>query len=322
MAETLTLTLATLTPPLPPTGSGGDTLRRLRSLMPSSWFPRAGLYGTQDGPLLLAGASTGHMPQGLNVSLDGGTTFQPVTTFSPGNPWMATGPALPPGNYSVKVQDSGFPAVKSNAVPVAVLLPSAAATVTVLQILLTGPGTALAAAYGLIAYVKAQMRLATSVGGMLDLWAYDFFGYWLRRRPSEADGPFIVRIQQNLLAPLVTRAAMIEALTNLLGIAPTIFEPFSVLDAGAYRNRHTAYGVSRYGSRLMPAQCFITVNRPPAALTGQIPAYGSPLTGYGSPGAYYFPAASLAGTVQDSEILATINRTKAAGVICWTNVEG
>jgi hypothetical protein len=322
VAETLTLTLATLTPPLPPTGSAGDTLRRLRGLMPSSWFPRAGLYGTQNGPLLLAGTSTGRMPQALNVSLDGGTTFQPVTTFTPGNPWMATAPTLPPGNYSVKVQDAAFPALKSNAIPVAVLLPSAAATVTVLQILLTGPGTALAAAYTLIAYVKAQMRLATSIGGMIDLWAYDFFGYWLRRRPSEQDGPFIARIMQNLFAPLVTRAGMVSALTNLLGVAPTIFEPFSVLDAGAYSNKHTAYGVSRYGSRLMPAQCFITVNRPAIIVPGQIPAYGAPNTAYGAPTAYYFPAAGLAGVVQDSEILATINRTKAAGVICWVNIQG
>ena len=325
--ETIVLTRAA-TQQLPPaTGSLGDMLNRLRRLLPYGWFPEEGFFTGQGGPLLLAGISNGGPPLGLNVSLDGGITWQRTTNFVTSaiplnDPWAAVGPVVGPGNYMVCVQDAGRPSVKSNIRELFILAGYTSAVAPVLTAILSGPAAALSRIYGLIQFVKAQMRLASSTGGWIDLWAYDFFGTWLRRRPTEADAPFITRIGQNLLAPLVTRQAMIEALTNLTGDAPTIFEAFNTGDAGCYDAPATAYGVARYGSLLMPAQVLINVNRPPTSLAGPIPAYGAPYGGYGVGIAFYFPEAEFPGIAQDAEILATINRTKAAGVVCWVNTDG
>jgi hypothetical protein len=85
----------------------------------------------------------------------------------------------------------------------------------VLDTVLAGVGTAMAAAYNLLAFARAQMRLATSTGAFLDLFSFDFFGNGLLRRPGELDPAYGARISANLLAPKNTRAAVIEAVTLL-----------------------------------------------------------------------------------------------------------
>ena len=326
-AETIVLTRATPQQLPPATGSLGDMLNRLRRLLPYGWFPEEGYFLGQGGPLLLAGYSNGGPPRGLNVSLDNGITWVATTNYVTSSvpindPWTASGPVVGPGNYHILVQDAAKPSVRSNIKQLSILSGYTSAVAPVLTAVLSGPAAALSRIYGLIQFVRAQMRLVSSRGGWIDLWAYDFFGNWLRRRATEGDAPFITRIEQNLLAPLVTRQAMIEALTNLTGEAPTIFEAFNTGDAGCYDAAATAYGIARYGSLLMPAQVLINVNRPPASLAGPIPAYGAPYGGYGVGIAFYFPEAEFPGVAQDAEILATINRTKAAGVVCWVNTDG
>lgn len=327
------LTLITATPAAAPaaTGSLGDMLNRLRGLLPAGWFPRDGLFAGQGGPLNLSGTIAGRVPAGINVTVDGGQTWAPASNYAVsggvlvgGAPltWTATGPVVQPGVSEIAVQDAARPDVVSNTLPLTILAGYTSAVDAVVVAILSGPAAVLARLYALVAFVRAQMRLSSSVGGWIDLWAYDYFGYWIRRRPTEQDAPFITRIQQNLLAPLVTRAAMVEALTNLTGEAPTIFEPFNAADAACYGSPQAGYGFCQYGSLLMRAQALIIVNQPASSAAGPIPAYGSPQGGYGAGCMYYFPASQFPGVAQIEEVRATINRTKAAGVICWVAAEG
>ena len=332
-AEVLTLTKASPAPSVAARGSLGDMLNRLRALLPQGWFPRDGMFAGLGGPLLLAGTATGGPPSWLNVSVDGGITWRTVSNYvvhsTPSlgtgivnSAWTAVGPDVGPGAFNVQVEDAGQISVKSNFLLLAVLDGYTSAAAPVLTAILSGPAAALARIYSLIAFVRAQMRLQSSTGGWIDLWAYDFFGPALRRRATEQDAPFVTRIGQNLLAPLVTRQAMVQALTNLTGEAPDIFEAFNTTDAGCYGAPTSAYGIARYGSQLMNAQCLIKVNRPPSSLAGPIPAYGSPMSAYGIGASFYFPASEFPGVAQNAEILATINKVKAAGVICWVNTGG
>jgi hypothetical protein len=83
----------------------------------------------------------------------------------------------------------------------------------------------------LLQYVSLQTRLATCTDGFLDLFANDFFGNKLRRHSAESDASYRKRIQSNLLAERVTRTGLYNALLNLTGRAPIMFEPWNALDS-------------------------------------------------------------------------------------------
>lgn len=104
---------------------------------------------------------------------------------------------------------------------------------------LGGIADAMAWAYSNVGYVKAQSRLQTSVGFMVDLFAYDYLGTHLLRRPAEPDTAFIPRIQKEIFRERVTRKGMIQALTDLTGNAPIIIEPFFEPDCGGWSSRTT-----------------------------------------------------------------------------------
>lgn len=198
----------------------------------------------------------------------------------------------------------------------------------ILDSVLAGCAAALSYAYGFLNFAKQQMRLATSSGGFLDLYAYDFFGFGLLRRTGEGDASYIARISANLFAPKVTRQAMVDALTELTGKTPTIFEPWNPIDTGGFFNPANptsgtglGYGAAGgYGSRLMPAQCFITVYAPTTGSAAVLSGYGGILGGYGVGRMGYISSAQSTGSIVNAEIYKTINATKAAGVICWTQV--
>jgi hypothetical protein len=190
----------------------------------------------------------------------------------------------------------------------------------VLDAVLSGAASALSTIYGLFAFVRGQMRLATSTGGFLDIFAHDFFGYGLLRRAGEADGPYAARIKAALLAPTVTRAAMVGAILRLTGRVPVIFEPFNSGDTGGY-GVACGYGAGgAYGSYAMPAQFLITVFRPTGIGTPYVGGYGSSVGGYGAGRLEYVTAAAATGAVEDAAIYATINSTRAAGVVAWTQI--
>jgi hypothetical protein len=192
----------------------------------------------------------------------------------------------------------------------------------VLDTVLAGCASALSSIYCFLAFVRAQMRLATSTGGFIDIWAFDFFGYSLLRKPSEGDAAYQARITANLLAPRVTRQAMVQSLTTLTGRAPVIFEPFYPQDTGAYNTNTIGYGVAGgYGSYNLPAQAFVTAYRPTVIGPAYVGGYGSSVGGYGVGRLEYIASSSESASIQDEEIYAAITQTKAVGVTVWTQIE-
>ena len=199
----------------------------------------------------------------------------------------------------------------------------------ILDGVLSGPAWALSWAYSLIQYVQLQQRIATATDVFLDLAARDYFGGTLTRNGGETDSVFSARIQAALLPAAATRSAMIAALTNLTGTAPGIFEPFNPLDTGAYNYGGLGYNVAGgYGSLALPAQAFITAYRQASGGIPLLSGYSAQATaptyapgGYGTGLIAYATLAQAATQVQDSEIYATVARTQAAGVTCWTRIE-
>ncbi|SDR37730.1 hypothetical protein SAMN05443245_5259 [Paraburkholderia fungorum] len=131
--------------------------------------------------------------------------------------------------------------------------------------LLTGISSVFATMYLLVMFFWAQTRLDTSTGGWIDIWASDFLGTSLPRKPNETDASYIARIKLAIFGAKGTRPAMVTALTNLTGRAPIIFEPARPLDSGcmgANTGVASFCGVSRMGSIACPFGALITAFRP------------------------------------------------------------
>jgi hypothetical protein len=176
--------------------------------------------------------------------------------------------------------------------------------------------------YSLIAFAKLQTRISTATGFFLDLIAFDYFGRLIRRRVAEMDAPFMVRIKKELVRERVTRAGMIQALTDLTGRAPIVFEPSSTFDAGGY-GTHCGYGVAGgYGNVALNNQVFLTVYRPGLQGVPDVDGYGGGLGGYGVGAIEYVGPDMMTGAVTDADIYATIEATKPTGTICWTKLLG
>jgi hypothetical protein len=185
---------------------------------------------------------------------------------------------------------------------------------------LGGLSDQLAWVYSFIAYAKQQTRITTSAGLFLDLTAYDYFGRFIRRRAGELDAAFMPRIKKEILRERVTRKGMIQALTDLTGKAPIIFEPRSTYDAGGY-GTHCGYGVAGgYGNIVLNNQVFLTVYRPGLQGVPGVDGYGGSIGGYGVGAIEYVGPSMIVGAVTDSDIYATIEATKPSGAICWTKL--
>lgn len=190
----------------------------------------------------------------------------------------------------------------------------------ILDALLSGIAFHLIFVRAFIAYSKLQTRVATATGAFLDLAAFDFFRNRISRRRDEADGTYSKRIRREVLRPRATRDAIIQAVTDLTGTAPDVFEPFNPGDCGGYGVGTLAYGgvvvsvptlggyasplggygggaicygtpsgggvtgggSGRYGSLSLPNQIFLTVHRPAGAFPnlGLCGGYGTGFLAY------------------------------------------
>lgn len=190
----------------------------------------------------------------------------------------------------------------------------------VLDAVLGGLGQSWAGIYGLLQQVKAQARIATADGIFLDIASQDYLGAGLPRRAGEADAAFSSRLRLNLLAPRATRAAVVEAVTNLTGRNPVVFEPLNATDTGGY-NASNGYGVAGgYGSLSMPYQFLLTVYRPNDLPANHAGGYGVGPGGYGAAPMFYASAAELAGNVSDADIYAAIASVTPTSAIAWTRL--
>ncbi len=147
--------------------------------------------------------------------------------------------------------------------------PGATSSATpVLDGVLSGIGYGWAYCHAFIQFVAQQSRLSSAAGSFLDMICVDFFGTTIKRMSNEADDRFRGRIRTNLLLPRATRLALSQAITALLGVPPTLFEPFRAADTGGYGGAAApsagggggyATAGMRLGSSIMPFQYLVEV---------------------------------------------------------------
>jgi hypothetical protein len=204
----------------------------------------------------------------------------------------------------------------------------------VLDAVLTGFASVAASVYALLAYVTLQTRISTATDGFIDLISLDFFGRRFQRRPTEADPSYRARILKEVVRTRGTIASIKQVLLDLTGREPLIFEPPRPA-AGGYGIAcgyglggpvAPAYDISSagaYGSPSYPAQVFITAYRP--IITYGVPnvnGYNGYLGGYGVGAIEYVAMPGEAeGVIDDAAILAAVESVRAAGVVCWVNIQ-
>ena len=173
--------------------------------------------------------------------------------------------------------------------------------------------------YSLISYAKLQSRVAWATGIFLDIISKDYFGLYLPRKTNEQDADFRARIQKELIRERVTRKGMNDALTDLTGKAPYIFEPWNTGDTGAWDIGNIAFDVAgAWGDICLPAQSFVNVIPPGAGIAGA-PGWDCAPLGW-DVGGMWGDMSLIAGTITDDDIYDTINRTRPTGAIVWTQL--
>jgi hypothetical protein len=195
-------------------------------------------------------------------------------------------------------------------------------TAPVLDGLLAGLGWGWSWVYSLLLYVQLQTRIATATDVWFDIIASDFFGDRLQRRAGQDDAAFRLLIQSNLLREHGTRQAIINAVEDLTGRVPTIFEPMRTTDTGGYTLGGTGYGVAGgWGSMALPFQCFVTAYRPSGSGIALVSGWGGPAGAYGSGAIEYASLARVQGQVTDSDIMSAIAAVLPVAAIAWTRIQ-
>jgi hypothetical protein len=166
----------------------------------------------------------------------------------------------------------------------------------------------------------AQTRIATATGSFIDMIALDFFGSRVRRRVAEADDPFRVRVLREMRRERGTRAAVIAALVDLTGRVPQVFEPARPGDTGAW-NGQIGYGVAgRWGSLMLPRQCFVTAFRPAGQGIAQVSGWGGTIGGYGIGAVCWADHTAIGGQVTDTDIAEAVADVMPAASIAWLRI--
>jgi hypothetical protein len=180
--------------------------------------------------------------------------------------------------------------------------------------------------YALLAYAKAQTRIATASGIWLDMIASDYFGLRVARGAGEADDGLRARISIELRRERGTRAAVVAAVADLTGQAPAIFEPSRSTDTGGWGaaggpGTGIGYGAAGgWGSLSLPFQFFVTAYRPAGRGIAEVGGWGDPAGGYGVGAVEYVAASGLSGGVTDAAVYAAIADVLPVGAIAWTHI--
>lgn len=132
----------------------------------------------------------------------------------------------------------------------------------ILDAMLQGPAWALAFIYGLYAYAKLQIRIATATEGWLDIAAFDYFGPTILRKVGQSDGSFRAVIQASILRERNTRKALIKVLQDVTGRTPVLLEPSVVSDTGAWDSPYGYWDTQGAWGGTLPYQMFLIAYRP------------------------------------------------------------
>ena len=170
-------------------------------------------------------------------------------------------------------------------------------------------------AYSLLSSVKAQGRIKTSSGYMLDISAQDHFGPGnFPRRAGESDPSYSARIIAERFRPLGTKPSMISVLQDTTGLTTHVFEPAlnGACDGACFADDPN----SLLGSYDMPWEAFIEVQRPPGP---GIPAsMGFTEHDFADSTLFAADASLYESAIEDAEIMRAVSTTLPAGVKGWT----
>lgn len=191
---------------------------------------------------------------------------------------------------------------------------------------------ALAGIYNFINFAKLQARIGTTKNWFVDLVAYDFFGLRILRRTAETDAAFQVRIIKEIFRQRVTRAGVIQAISDQTGQAPQFFEPWNPADTGGLGDGSFSLGGLDAVPDVVTAIGFNGLGELYFGLPGYGPGGYSPGSGFlGSLHLpfqefiiAYRPSATFVaqyGPVSDSDIYANVAATTAAGVTSWVWIQ-
>ncbi len=191
-------------------------------------------------------------------------------------------------------------------------------TTPVLDGVLSGLASAWSWLYDFIAYARLQTRIATATDTWLDGISGDFFGARLLRATLEPDNAFRARILRELTRARATRPAIVQALIDLTGRAPEIFEPARAADTGGY-GLAMGYGVAgAWGSLSLRCQLFVTAYRPLGTGIALFPGWGD--GAWSSGASAYADLAMIAVQVTDADIYAAIADVLPAAVTAWSRI--
>ena len=191
----------------------------------------------------------------------------------------------------------------------------------VLEAVLAGLAEGWAWLYDMLAVVRAQARVATASGAMLDMMAGDYFGQRIRRRRAQGDVAFRATILRELLRERATRPALVAVLRDLTGRTPLIFEPRRPGDTGGW-GVGCGYGAAGgWGSLLLPYQCFVTARRPLGSGIAGLNGWGGGAGGWGTGSVAWASLAMLEGQVTDADIHAAVAAVLPAGATAWVRID-
>jgi hypothetical protein len=191
----------------------------------------------------------------------------------------------------------------------------------VLDAVLSGLASGLSWLHDMIETVRAQARVATASGAMLDMIAADFFGARLRRRRAQGDAAFRAAILRELLRPRATRPALEAALRDLTGREPTVFEPRRPADTGAWGIGCGWSAGGGWGSLALPYQCFVTARRPQGSGIGALSGWSAGGGGWGAGGIAWASLSMIEGQVTDADIHAAVAAVIPAASVAWVRIE-
>lgn len=186
---------------------------------------------------------------------------------------------------------------------------------------LAGFASLLSQIYLAIQYVRLQTRLATLTDGFVDLASADFFGDRLPRLNAESDDRFSMRVRLEIFRKKLTREAIDELLFQMTGAHPLIVELERPADIGGWGCRR-AWGVAGpWGGRADSPAVFITTKHAGQFGVPLVNGWGCYAGGWGVGRQVWADADMITGTgFTDAQIMAALNRIRAAGVTYWVNI--
>lgn len=196
----------------------------------------------------------------------------------------------------------------------------------ILEGVLAGLAQAWSWIYDALQYTTRQSRVRSASDLWLDIIAADFFSPRFHRSSRESDEHFRSRLLREFLRERTTRFGLINAITDLTGRAPLVFEPARCADTGAYGVRPTAMGGLGYnvaggwGSLQLPFQCFVTVFRPHISGIANVSGWNCPGGGYRVGSLEYANIGLMEEQVSDEQIFQAVAEMLPVASFAWTRI--